>query len=126
MEAMLFAFFVNVRAWFGLGRGRGGDSCAEWTPWVDCRGIVSYRLRFVVSQVSEARPPSTSLRAGFRLCCAALRMTAVFDGSILRGPGASAGRSPFSRRRAGVLATFDRKLVGAARAAGVQVFGDAA
>ena len=29
-------------------------------------------------------------------------------------------------RRAGVLATFDRKLAGAARAAGVRVFGDAA
>jgi hypothetical protein len=53
-------------------------------------------------------------------------MTAVFDGSIIRGRVAIAGRSPFSMRRAAVLATFDRKLVGAARTAGVQVFGDAA
>src|ERR1035437_5030512 len=126
MGAMLFRVFCQcasvVRPW----KRTRGDSWAEWTPWVDCRGIVSFRLRFVVSQVSEARPPSASLRAGFRLRCAALRMTAVFDGSIIRGRVAIAGRSPFSMRRAAVLATFDRKLVGAARTAGVQVFGDAA
>jgi predicted nucleic acid-binding protein len=69
---------------------------------------------FLADIVSDEAPPRT--RQASVVALARSYGLTVYDATYLE----------LAMRLAGTLATFDRKLAGAARAAGVRVFGDAA
>ena len=111
---------------FGEGSANGAEVPAVWYAEVANTLLVFERAKRLTEQDSVSYLADLGLLAIAQddLPCAPMQ-SRVLDLGRRHGLTAyDAAYLELAMRRAGVLATFDRKLAGAARAAGVRVFGD--
>ena len=111
---------------FGEVSANGAEVPALWYAEVANTLLVFERAKRLTEQDSVSYLADLGLLAIAQddLPCAPMR-SRVLDLGRRHGLTAyDAAYLELAMRRAGVLATFDRKLAGAARAAGVRVFGD--